>query len=153
MTRELRTAIRWAGLDTNDWKLNESATKSSCMVQVYGYNSLGMWLPANLYRCWGGEPEYMGSQLINYLQPLLLNTNKLTVMNISAYLQQMFAFTGTPSSIDLCNYLYVVIPLYKSIQCYKVKPYPAYKGVWDFKIQEEIDLKNFKKLKPVNFLK
>ena len=123
------------------------------MVQVYGYNSYDIWLPANIYRCWGGEPEYMGSQLINYLQPLLFNTNELTVMNVSVYLQQMFALTGTPSSLDLCNYLYVVIPLYKSIQCYRVKPYPAYKGVWDFKIQEEIDLKDYKRLKPVNFLK
>ncbi len=153
MTRELRTAIRWGGVEGKRlWNLNESATNSSCMVQVYGYNSYDIWLPANLYRCWGGEPDYMGSQLINYLQPLLLNTNKLTVMNISNFLQ-IFTLTGTPSSIDLCNYLYVVIPLYKSIQCYRVKPYPAYKGVWDFKIQEEIDLKTYKKLKPVNFLK
>ena len=137
MSRELNTRVRWDGVDNEKWTLNEEITARSCMVQIYGYNSQGLWLPANLFRCWGGEPEHMGSQLINHLYPLLLKANQVSVMSVSSTLQDMFYLTGTPNDLQICNYLYVIVPLYRSIKCYNVKPYNVAHSTWDFEVQEE----------------
>ena len=153
-TKMLRTAIKWDGGDNERWNYNESVTKSSCMVQVYGYNRLGLWLPTNLFRCWGGEPQFMGSQLINHLYPLLLKTNRMSVGEACSWLENVLHLTGTPSAIDVCHYLYVIVPSHKSIKCFFVQPQYIQGGsMWDFHILEEVDLKQYKKMKPVEFFK
>ena len=155
VSKKLNTRVRWDGTNDETWTLNGEVTNSSCMVQIYGYNSQGLWLPANLFRCWGGEPEHMGSQLINHLYPFLLrtSTDQLGVTEVSYILQDVFHLTGTPAAINICKYLYVIIPSYRSIKGYKVSPYYVTHNTWNFEVQEEIDLKQYKKMKPVEFFK
>ena len=145
--------VEWVE-EEDQWTLNENVTISSCLVCIWGYNSYGIWTHTNLYRPYGGEPRHMGGALINRVYPTLLDSNNVTPMDLKFIMEDQFGFSGTAQALERCNFLYEIVPSYKSIKGWKVLTlYNVDKGVWEFKKLEEIDLKQYKKMKPVEFFK
>lgn len=136
------------------WTLNTNITNYSCMVRLWGYNSYDIWMSTSLYRPYGGEPEHMGGALMNIIYPSLLDSNEITPADLKHRLENQFGFSGTPQAINKCFFLYEIIPLYKSIKGWKIHPqYNAGTEKWEFQRVEEIDLKQYKRKKPIQFLK
>lgn len=143
--------VSWT-VDPIPWTLNRDVTNYSCMVRIWGYNSYGIWTSTSLYRPFGGEPEHMGGALMNIIYPSLLDSNEIKPMDLKYKLESQFGFSGTAVSIDKCYFMYEIIPSYKSIKGWKIIPYYRIdKEVWEFKKEEEIDLKQYKKIKPIEF--
>lgn len=145
--------VKWTS-DTVPWTLNTSVTKYSCMVRLWGYNSYSIWTSTSLYRPFGGEPEHMGGALMNIIYPSLLDSNEIKPMDLKYKLESQFGFSGTPHSIDKCFFMYEIIPLYKSIRGWKIHPhYDVGRERWEFQRVEEINLKQYKRKKPIQFFK
>ena len=145
--------VEWiAGEDL--WTLNEDVTLYSCMVCIWGYNSYGIWTHTNLYRPYVGEPQHMGGALMNQIYSLFLETNDIEPMHLKSIMEDQFGFSGTVQALERCKFLYEIIPSHKSIKGWKILTlYNVDKEVWEFKKEEDIDLKQYKKIKPVEFLK
>ena len=138
----------------DDWTLNEKVTNYSCVIRIWCYNSYGIWTNTNLYRPFGGEPQHMGGTLMNQIYPLFLKTNDIKPMHLKSIMEDQFGFSGTVQALERCQFLYEVIPLHKSIKGWKITTYYRIdKEVWEFKKEEEIDLKQYKKKKPIEFFK